>query len=56
MGAWIADAEGSYTEPNQERTPEGDWTFFARALIAARVYECPRARCVPDQAALNGPG
>ncbi|MFE4959485.1 hypothetical protein ACFRCW_37240 [Streptomyces sp. NPDC056653] len=39
LGAWIADAQGSYTYLKQDLPLEGDWTFFARALSAARIYE-----------------
>ncbi|MFC9744586.1 DUF7660 family protein [Streptomyces niveus] len=39
LGAWIADAQGSYANLEQELPPDGDWTFFARALNAARNYE-----------------
>ncbi|MFE7395095.1 hypothetical protein [Streptomyces sp. NPDC057582] len=39
LGAWIADAQGSYTYLKQDLPPEGDWTFFARTLSAARIYE-----------------
>lgn len=35
----MADAQGSYTYLQQDLPPEGDWTFFARALSAARIYE-----------------
>ncbi|WP_455357375.1 DUF7660 family protein [Streptomyces sp. SYSU K217416] len=39
MAAWISDAPGWYAHRGQEMPPEGDWTFFARALSASRVYE-----------------
>ncbi|MGW1090100.1 DUF7660 family protein [Streptomyces sp. NPDC002596] len=39
LGAWIADTQGSYTYLKQDLPPEGDWTFFARTLSAARIYE-----------------
>ncbi|MFF1901381.1 hypothetical protein [Streptomyces sp. NPDC058206] len=39
LGAWIADAQGSYAYLKQDLPPECDWTFLARALSAARIYE-----------------
>ncbi|WP_405892283.1 hypothetical protein OG612_17365 [Streptomyces sp. NBC_01527] len=39
LGAWITDSPGWYANFGQEMPPEGDWTFFARALDAARIYE-----------------
>jgi hypothetical protein len=37
--AWIKDSPGSYRNLGEEMPPDGDWTFFARALHAAVVYE-----------------
>jgi hypothetical protein len=39
LEAWVADAPGWYTNHGQELPPNGDWTFMARALSAARFYE-----------------
>lgn len=39
LSAWITDAPGWYRNFGQELPAEGDWTFFARALAAAVVYE-----------------
>ncbi|MDQ1037381.1 hypothetical protein QFZ75_003797 [Streptomyces sp. V3I8] len=39
LEAWVADAPGSYTNHGQELPADGDWTFMARALSAARFYE-----------------
>ncbi|MFF2525624.1 DUF7660 family protein [Streptomyces liangshanensis] len=39
LAAWITDAPGSYAHREQELPAGGDWTFFARALSAARFYE-----------------
>ncbi|MEU5707116.1 DUF7660 family protein [Streptomyces flaveolus] len=39
LAAWIDDAEGWYSNTGRELPPGGDWTFFARALQAATVYE-----------------
>jgi hypothetical protein len=39
LGAWISDAPGWYANHQQELPERGDWTFFARALSAARIYE-----------------
>ncbi|MFD7961227.1 hypothetical protein ACFV5J_10540 [Streptomyces zaomyceticus] len=39
LAAWIADSPGSYRHLGEEMPPEGDWTFFARALSVAVVYE-----------------
>ncbi|MFG2637557.1 hypothetical protein ACGFX8_27565 [Streptomyces sp. NPDC048362] len=39
LEAWVGDAPGWYANQGQELPPEGDWTFMARALSAARSYE-----------------
>ncbi|QLJ01771.1 hypothetical protein HZZ00_12530 [Streptomyces sp. NEAU-sy36] len=39
LAAWIDDADGWYGNTGRELPPGGDWTFFARALRAAAVYE-----------------
>ncbi|MFJ9929095.1 hypothetical protein ACIRU5_24085 [Streptomyces misionensis] len=39
LAAWIDDADGWYGNTGRELPPGGDWTFFARALQAAVVYE-----------------
>ncbi|KUJ35341.1 hypothetical protein ADL25_37595 [Streptomyces sp. NRRL F-5122] len=35
----ITDLPGSYRHRGEEMPPDGDWTYFARALSAAVVYE-----------------
>jgi hypothetical protein len=39
LEAWVSEAPGWYGNHGQDLPPQGDWTFFARALTAARVYE-----------------
>ncbi|MEU1408119.1 hypothetical protein ABZ471_38370 [Streptomyces sp. NPDC005728] len=39
LEAWISSAPGWYANHKQVLPAEGDWTFFARALTAARHYE-----------------
>ncbi|MFF5442625.1 hypothetical protein [Streptomyces achromogenes] len=39
LEAWVASSPGWYRNVGHELPPEGDWTFFARALTAARIYE-----------------
>ncbi|MET8562477.1 hypothetical protein ABZV75_18425 [Streptomyces flaveolus] len=39
LAAWIDDADGWYGNAGRELPPNGDWTFFARALQAATMYE-----------------
>lgn len=39
LEAWVSDAPGWYASHGQDLPPQGDWTFFARALAAARIYE-----------------
>ncbi|GHA09371.1 hypothetical protein GCM10010372_06100 [Streptomyces tauricus] len=39
LAAWIDDADGVYRNFGKDLPPGGDWTFFARSLQAATVYE-----------------
>lgn len=39
LEAWISSAPGWYANHKQVLPAEGYWTFFARALTAARHYE-----------------
>jgi hypothetical protein len=39
LEAWVSSAPGWYANHGQALPAEGDWTFFARALSAARHYE-----------------
>ncbi|MFK4187752.1 hypothetical protein ACI2L4_27660 [Streptomyces sparsogenes] len=39
LAAWIKGSPGWYRNFDQEIPADGDWTFFARALSAAVVYE-----------------
>ncbi|MFJ6568695.1 hypothetical protein ACIQNU_14820 [Streptomyces sp. NPDC091292] len=39
LAAWVRDAGGSYANAGQALPADGDWTFFARALMAAAYYE-----------------
>ncbi|MEW2402480.1 hypothetical protein [Streptomyces sp. NPDC046862] len=39
LAAWIDDADGWYSNAGRELPANGDWSFFARALRAATVYE-----------------
>ncbi|WNO66134.1 hypothetical protein RPQ02_21200 [Streptomyces sp. AM2-3-1] len=39
LEAWVAGAPGWYANHGQELPADGDWTFIARALGAARFYE-----------------
>ncbi|MFF3417549.1 hypothetical protein ACFYW9_23025 [Streptomyces sp. NPDC002698] len=39
LAAWIDDADGWYSNASHELPASGDWTFFARALRAATIYE-----------------
>jgi hypothetical protein len=39
LEAWVSDAPGWYANHGQELPAKGDWTFIARALSAARIYE-----------------
>ncbi|MGW7416646.1 DUF7660 family protein [Streptomyces sp. NPDC054863] len=37
--AWVESSDNWYRNLDQELPPEGNWTYFARALTAATVYE-----------------
>jgi hypothetical protein len=39
LAAWIADSDGWYRNFGKDLPANGDWTFIARALSAATVYE-----------------
>ncbi|WP_442811098.1 DUF7660 family protein [Streptomyces sp. NBC_01217] len=39
LAAWMNDSEGWYRNFDKEPPAAGDWTFLARALQAATVYE-----------------
>lgn len=39
LAAWIDDSDGWYRNFGKELPANGDWTFIARALGAATVYE-----------------
>ncbi|MFF3411559.1 hypothetical protein ACFYW8_36345 [Streptomyces sp. NPDC002742] len=39
LAAWIAGSDGWYRNFDKELPANGDWTFIARALSAATVYE-----------------
>ncbi|WP_317443401.1 hypothetical protein [Streptomyces collinus] len=39
LAAWIDDADGWYSNAGRHMPPNGDWSFFARALRAASIYE-----------------
>ncbi|MYT71371.1 MULTISPECIES: hypothetical protein [unclassified Streptomyces] len=39
LSAWIDGAGGWYRYNGQEVPADGDWRFFARALMAATMYE-----------------
>ncbi|MFJ9432659.1 hypothetical protein ACIRQY_23805 [Streptomyces sp. NPDC101490] len=39
LAAWMDDAPGWYRNSGKELPDGGDWTFLARALQAATVYE-----------------
>ncbi|MEU2550810.1 hypothetical protein ABZ589_03740 [Streptomyces sp. NPDC013313] len=39
LAAWIDDADGWYSNAGRPMPSNGDWSFFARALRAASVYE-----------------
>ncbi|ULR48552.1 DUF7660 family protein [Streptomyces deccanensis] len=39
LAAWIDDADGWYSNAGGELPGSGDWTFFARALQGATIYE-----------------
>ncbi|MFE6894093.1 hypothetical protein [Streptomyces sp. NPDC057694] len=39
LSAWIDSAGGWYRYHGHEEPADGDWRFFARALMAATMYE-----------------
>ncbi|MCC3766189.1 hypothetical protein [Streptomyces sp. UNOC14_S4] len=39
LASWAEASDGWYRSFGKELPPEGNWTFFARALAAATVYE-----------------
>jgi hypothetical protein len=39
LAAWVDDCPGWYQNFGKELPADGDWTFIARALQAAKVYE-----------------
>ncbi|MFG3477223.1 hypothetical protein ACGF3K_18425, partial [Streptomyces sp. NPDC047980] len=39
LAAWMDDSPGWYRNFGKQLPEEGDWTFLARALPAATVYE-----------------
>ncbi|WP_246108821.1 DUF7660 family protein [Streptomyces sedi] len=39
LAAWVDDSPGFYRNFGKELPASGDWTFLARALQAATVYE-----------------
>ncbi|GAU71586.1 hypothetical protein SSP35_52_00090 [Streptomyces sp. NBRC 110611] len=39
LAAWMASSDGWYRNFGEELPANGDWTFIARALSAATVYE-----------------
>ncbi|MFC8078465.1 hypothetical protein ACFUN8_23345 [Streptomyces sp. NPDC057307] len=39
LAAWVDDSPGWYRNAGEELPAGGDWTFMARALQAATVYE-----------------
>ncbi|MFH9404349.1 hypothetical protein ACH4JS_32000 [Streptomyces sp. NPDC017638] len=39
LEAWVDGSDGWYRNFGHELPAAGDWTFFARALTAARIYE-----------------
>ncbi|MEU7296083.1 hypothetical protein AB0A76_23190 [Streptomyces exfoliatus] len=39
LQAWTDASPGWYRNFGHDLPREGDWTFFARALTAARIYE-----------------
>ncbi|WP_455432917.1 DUF7660 family protein [Streptomyces rochei] len=39
LAAWVHDSPGFYRNFGKELPADGDWTFIARALQAAAVYE-----------------
>ncbi|MBB4934618.1 hypothetical protein F4561_005438 [Lipingzhangella halophila] len=39
LSAWIDSADSWYANTGHHLPQDGDWTFFARALAAAAIYE-----------------
>ncbi|MCX4538210.1 hypothetical protein [Streptomyces sp. NBC_01669] len=39
LAAWVHDSPGAYRHAGEQIPPDGDWTFMARALHAATIYE-----------------
>ncbi|WP_406054782.1 hypothetical protein OG462_04865 [Streptomyces sp. NBC_01077] len=39
LTAWVHDSPGAYRYTGEQIPPDGDWTFMARALRAATIYE-----------------
>ncbi|WP_420802781.1 DUF7660 family protein [Streptomyces adustus] len=39
LAAWIASSDGWYRNLDKKLPADGDWTFIARALSAATVYD-----------------
>ncbi|MFI1371201.1 hypothetical protein ACH4UY_04210 [Streptomyces longwoodensis] len=39
LEAWVAASPAAYRNHGRDLPPDGDWTFFAHALTAARIYE-----------------
>lgn len=39
LAAWAESSPGWYRNFHQELPTDGNWTFFARALMAATIYE-----------------
>ncbi|WP_405919454.1 hypothetical protein [Streptomyces longwoodensis] len=39
LEAWVAASPAAYRNHGLDLPPDGDWTFFAHALTAARIYE-----------------
>ncbi|MEV6107518.1 hypothetical protein AB0M28_22850 [Streptomyces sp. NPDC051940] len=39
LAAWVHDAPGAYRNAGEQIPLDGDWTFMARALLAASIYE-----------------
>ncbi|MFJ6216649.1 hypothetical protein ACIQGZ_25460 [Streptomyces sp. NPDC092296] len=39
LAAWVDDSPGWYQNFGKELPTGGDWTFIARALQAAKIYE-----------------
>ncbi|MET7543979.1 hypothetical protein [Streptomyces sp. NPDC005507] len=39
LESWVTASPGWYRNFGHDLPSEGDWTFFARALTAARIYE-----------------